>query len=139
MIGLEAELLIRLHRIKPLVLQLICLEFGHQPDRTPFMQLIEQNTCTRLRNHGKRHLQLLAAIAAQRAEDVAGKALRVNEDKRRLGGDIPEDKRDSLFLAAVGGGAGIKLAFKAQDAEVSPARGKIGLSLLAKCELRTHL
>jgi hypothetical protein len=31
------------------------------------------------------------------------------------------------------------LALKTHDAEVPPARGKIGLRLLANCELGTHL
>ena len=58
--------------------------------------------------------------------------------QRRRGVNIPEDKRDSFFLTAIGGGTGIKMAFKAHNAEVSPARGEIGLSHFVKSKVRAH-
>jgi len=81
----------------------------------------------------------LAAIAAQRSKDVAGKALGMDTHQRRSGVNVPEDKRDSFFLTAIGGGAGIKMAFKAHNAEVPPARGEIGFSHFVKCEIGTHV
>ncbi len=53
--------------------------------------------------------------------------------------DVSEDKRDSFFLAAVGGRTRIEMAFKAHNAEVSPARGKVSFSHFVECEIGTHV
>ena len=92
-------------------------------------------------------LKLEAAIAAERAEDVAGKALRVNPDHGSWGGrsrmEVAEDESDQLFgLAGRRGGgiaAGLRCrgwALKAENAEVAPAGGEVGLrDLLCGWEL----
>src|SRR4051812_35167385 len=46
--------------------------------------------------------------------------------QRRLGMDVAHDESDSGFLAALAGG--IEVSFEAEDAELSPPGGKVGLS-----------
>ena len=59
--------------------------------------------------------------------------------QRRRGVDIAQHQGHGLFLAAVGGGTGIKMAFKAHNAEVSPARGEVSFSHFVECEIGTHV
>ncbi len=86
----------------------------------------------------KREVKLIVAIAAQRMEDVAGEALRVDADDGRCRVQIAHDEGHGGFRTGEGGGqigvAGLRIvddALKAQDAEVSPAGGKVGIGELA--------
>src|SRR6185312_2290386 len=134
------ELLVGLHGIEALILQLIGPEFRHQADAPAFLHFIEKNACAGLRDQRKRHFQLLAAVAAQRTEHVAGEALGVNAYQRWRSMDVAQNQRDGLFLTAILGAVSRwKLAFKAHDAEVSPARGEIGFGMLADDGCRTHI
>ena len=58
--------------------------------------------------------------------------------QRRRCLDIAQHQRHGLFLAAVSGRTRIEMAFKAHNAEVSPARGEISFSHLAESEIGTH-
>src|SRR5262245_23921169 len=134
MIGLEPKLFVGLNRIASLVLQFVSLEFGHQADAPPLLHFVDQNPSAGLSDHGERHLQLLAAIAAQGAEDVAGEALRMDANQRRLSVNVAHDQGYGFFHTAVA----IKKAFKSHNAELSPASGEIGLSHLADGGISTH-
>ncbi len=70
---------------------------------------------------------MLAAVATERVENIAGKTLRMNADQGRGGLHIAHDQGDGFFDAAV---AVVALAAKAIDAELAPARGEIGGSYL---------
>ena len=78
----------------------------------------------------ERQLELQAAIAAQRVENVAGEALRVDADQRRRGVDVAHDQGDKAFDFLDGAGAigGRRLvhALKAENAECAPAGREIG-------------
>src|SRR5512142_1421595 len=97
-IGLEPELFIGLDRIESLILQLVGLKLGHQANATAFLLLIDQDSDPALGNHLERHLQLLAAVASKRAEDIASEALGVDTNQRRLGVNVSHNECDS-FLA----------------------------------------
>ncbi len=126
-----------------LVLQFVGLELGHQADAAAFLVLVEQNAGALFGDGGERELELLAAVAAQRVEDVAGEALRVDAHDGRRRVDVAHDQRDGGLDARGGRGqvvvAGLRViddAFKAEDAEVSPARGEVGIGELAYGEER---
>jgi hypothetical protein len=54
--------------------------------------------------------------------------------------NVAHDKSNRFFLSAIPiQGIGSKLSFKAHDAEVPPAGGKIGFGELADCGLGAHL
>ena len=129
LIGLEAEALIGLHRIESAVLQRVGLQLRHQSYAAALLLLVDQDAGSFLGDHGERHFQLLAAVAAQRAEDVAGQALRVNAHQWRSGMHFTHNQRHGFFgLAAVvrGRGAGGKSVNK----KMTPARRKIRRSHL---------
>ena len=99
-VGGKAQFNIGFYRIHALILQLICLQFGHQADAAALLLLVEQNARALFGDAAHGQLQLQAAIAAQRAEDVASKALRVDADNGRHGVDVAHDQCDqTLYLA----------------------------------------
>ena len=63
----------------------------------------------------------------------------MNAYQRRRGVDIAQHQGHGLFLAAVGCGTGTEMAFKAHNAEVSPARGKVGFSHFVESEIGAHV
>ena len=101
-IGLEAETFVGLDRIESGVLQFVGLQFSHQADTAAFLLFVHQNAGSRLGDHRESHFELLAAIAAQRPEDVAGQALRMNAHQGRSGSDVAHHQRNGIFLAVVG-------------------------------------
>lgn len=137
MVRLEAQLFIGLYRIAALVLQLVRLQLRHQANASAFLLFIKQHARARLGNHLQGHLQLLAAVTAQRAENIAGKALRMDTHQRRRRVNVTHHQGNGFFFAR--SGALAKLAFKTHDAEVSPACGKIGFCHFAKIEIRAHV
>lgn len=130
----EAEFDVGFDGVAAVVLELIGAELCHETDAAALLLLIEENACALLRNFGEGELELKAAVAAQRAEDVSGEALGVDSDEWRRGVDVAHDESDeALFLRwrgrvwrAVGERLG-GLALKAEDAEVAPAGGEVGL------------
>src|SRR5882724_1588920 len=139
MISLEPKLFIGLDRIESLILQTVCLELGHEPDAAAFLHFIQQNARTGLRDHREGHLKLLAAIATQRTKDIPGQTLRVDAYQRRSRVNVAHHQGNGFFLAAVGcGRIWPELAFKAHDAEMPPASGKVGFGHFAKSKIRTH-
>gem|GEM_PF-6598449 len=136
-VGLEAELDVGFHGVEALVLQLIGFEFRHQADAAALLLLIEQNAGASLGDFAQGKLELQAAVAAQRVEDVSGEALGVNAHERRRGVDVAHDQRDRSFHLPVRHGrtvlAGHRIfddALKAENAEVSPASGEVGVGHL---------
>ena len=71
-------------------------------------------------------------------EDVSGEALGVDADDRGLGVDVSHDEGDCGFYADGGGGDGVVAGlgscdggFEAENAELSPAGGEVGIGELA--------
>ena len=133
-VGGEAELDVGLDGIAALVLELVGAELGHEADAASFLLLVEEDTGAGLRDFSKSELELEAAVAAEGAEDVAGEALGVDANERRRGVNIAHDKGDEALDGGlrcggvvVAGARRGEPAFKAEDAEVTPARREVGL------------
>src|SRR3546814_4283673 len=67
------------------VLQAVRLELVYQPDVAAFLGQIEQHAAAGCGDRPDRSAQLVAAVAAQAAEQVAGQAGRLQPDQNRLG------------------------------------------------------
>lgn len=80
----------------------------------------------------ERKIELLAAIAAQRMEDVAGKALRVDAHDGWFGREIgmaavlQDDGFFHQLALRAGHGAGRERALEAENAEVAAGGGQAG-------------
>ena len=136
MVGLEAQLLVGFDRVEALVLQFVGLELGQEADAASFLLLVDQHASAGLGDHLQRHLELLLAIAAQRPEDVAGQALRVDAHQRRLRVQVPHYQRHRGFQAALRPARG--LPFEAHDAEMSPAGREVRFRHLAEVVGAAH-
>jgi len=64
-VRLEAEFVIGFDGVVSLVLQLIGLEFCQESDPAPFLREIDHRTRSCFVDHPHRHMQLIAAVAAQ--------------------------------------------------------------------------
>ncbi len=83
LVGLEAEAMIGLDRVEPLVLQLVGLELRQQADPATFLRQVDDRADSLLIDHLHGDLKLIATIAAKRSEDVAREARRVHPDEWR--------------------------------------------------------
>ncbi len=64
----------------------------------PFLGHVQQHAALLVGEPGQRLLELLAAVAAERVEDVAGQALGVDADEHVLGSvDLAADERDVVL------------------------------------------
>jgi hypothetical protein len=84
---------------------------------------VDQYATAGLCNQGKRHFELLPAIAAERAKDITGEALRVDAHQRRHGMDVAQYQSHCRFRPPVTP----YVTLKTHDAEMSPSAWKIGL------------
>jgi len=137
-VRLVSKFEIGLDGVKPLVLELVGAQLGHQADAATFLLLVDQDAGAFVDDALHGELELLAAVAAQRAKDVAGEALGMNADDGRRRVDIAEHKCDAAFYATGGRRitrpTGLRLGndtFKTMDAEMSPAGGEVCLRYLA--------
>ena len=92
-----AQLDVGFDGVHALVLQFVGFELGHQADAAALLLLVEQNAGACWAILLRASSSCKTAVAAQRAEDVAGEALRVNADERRSGVDVAHDQRDEAF------------------------------------------
>ena len=84
-VGGQAELEVRVDGVEPLLLQLVGAQLVQQADAAALLREVEQHAAALLLDHRERRLELLAAVAAQRVEDVAGEALGVHAHEHVLG------------------------------------------------------
>ena len=77
-VGWEAELEVRLDRIEPVLLQLVRLQFVQEADAATLLRHVEKDAALLRADPCQRLVELLAAVAAKRVEDVAGQTLRVD-------------------------------------------------------------
>lgn len=144
-VGGVAEFEVGFDGIAAVVLELVGAELGHEADAAAFLLLVEEDAAAGFGDGGEGELELLAAIAAEGVEDVAGEALGVDADDGRVGlpvgaggVGVAHDESDGAFGASERGGdggvAGCGVgddAFEAKDAEMAPAGGEIGVGDLA--------
>lgn len=67
----EAQLHVGVHGVQSLVLKLVCLDFVAESDAAPLLLEVDDRALPLLFDHAHRFMQLIAAVAAARAEDVA--------------------------------------------------------------------
>ena len=75
-VGGQAELQVGVNRVEALLLELVGAELVEQADPATLLGEVEQDALPLPLDRRQRRLELLAAVAAQRVEDVAGEALR---------------------------------------------------------------
>ncbi len=138
MVGAVAELEVGFNRVEPLVLKLVGAELGHEADAATFLLLVEQDAGALVGDAGESEVELVVAIAAQGVEDVSGEALRVDADDGRSGLNVAEDESDGGLdvllrrgVVGCGGERVVENALEAENAEVGPARGKVGVGHFA--------
>ena len=83
-IGGEAEGEVRLDGVEALLLELVGLQLVQQADPAPFLRHVEEHSSFLRSDSLQRELELLAAVAFERVEDVAGQALRMDADEHVL-------------------------------------------------------
>ena len=117
-------------RIEPFVLQLVGFDLLDQADAAAFLRQVNQHAAAFAADHIERHVKLVAAIAAERFEQVAGEAGRMQPHQRRgrLGGiaDHVDQRLLRFVLHAVG-----------DDRAVAVTGGQLGLGLSVD-ELLAH-
>ena len=97
-VGGEAELEVRLDRVEALLLQLVGLQLVQQADAAALLRHVEEHAALLGADPRERELELLAAVAAQRVEDVAGEALGVDAHEHvLLALDLAADERDVVL------------------------------------------
>src|SRR5207249_2560341 len=77
----------------PLLLELVCPELVQQADAAPLLRHVQEDAASFGGYRGKRRLELLAAVAAQRMKDVAGEAFGVDAHEHVLA-DLAHDERE---------------------------------------------
>ena len=85
-LGGEAEFFIGFDRIETLLLKFVGVDFCGQTDAAAFVLAhVKEDAAAGAFDHLERGVELRAAIAATRAEDVAGEAFAMDADERGLG------------------------------------------------------
>src|SRR5262245_1952163 len=96
----EAELDVRLDRVEALLLQLVGAELVQEPDAPALLGHVQKHAVVLPADLSERLLELLAAVAAERVEDVAGQAFRVGAHEHALlAGGVAAHERDVLLAA----------------------------------------
>ena len=137
-VSFVAEFEVRLDGVAAVVLEFVGAELVHEADAATFLLLVEEDSGSGFGDHGHGEFELLAAVAAERVEDVSGEALGMDADDGRSGGNVAHDEGNGRLDSLRGGWscvvpwAGIRQdAFKAEDAELTPTGGKVGIGELA--------
>jgi len=116
-VGRKAQPLVRLDRVQSLILELIGTQLVMQPDPAAFLADVEDHAPALGRDqiHGK--LELVAAIAPLRAEDITGQALGMHANENQPAGrDITHGQREV--------GTGIERICIRRDPELAVPRGQ---------------
>ena len=106
LIGVEAQLEIGLQRIGAAVLQAIGPELVDEADAAALLGQIEQQPAALARNLGDGALELVAAVAAQRPQQIAGEAGRMQARQHRAAMLRLADHDGEMLDAAVAGAEG---------------------------------
>jgi hypothetical protein len=137
-VGAETELLVGFDGVKTLVLELVGAELGHEADAAAFLVFVEKDAGALLGDEAEGEVELVVAVAAEGVEDVSGEALGVDADERGdalAGGgggvEVTHGEGDGRVDALETGGGGRGDGFEAEDTEVSPAGGEVGVGYFA--------
>ena len=101
-VAAEAEMVVCLHRVEAGVLQHVGAQFVHQPDAAPLLRQIEQHAGTLVCHAADRAAELVAAVAAQGTEEIAGEAFRVQAGEGCLLSLRLPDQDGVLFRPPIG-------------------------------------
>ena len=135
-VGLEAELEVGLDGVQPLLLQLVGLELGHEADAAALLVLVDEDAAAGGGDGGECELE--GWRQSQRREWKTS-PVRHWEWMRTMGGGgvvrSPMTRAMAVSTrvgvgALAGGGSGEE-TLEAEDAEVSPAGGEVGIGELA--------
>ena len=85
MVRFESQLVICCYGIVPSILKFVGHQFVHEAYSASFLQLINKDARSRVRNGLLCHRQLLATIAAARAKYITRETLGMNPNQRSLG------------------------------------------------------
>src|SRR5208282_3353398 len=96
-VGLEPESLVRLDCVVPEVLQFVGFQLRPQSDTSSLLLFVDKNPGAFASDHGKCHAQLLAAVAAEGTEGIAGETLRMDSQKGRPGFDVAHEQSQSAL------------------------------------------
>ena len=120
-IGRQAQLEVGVDGVAALVLQRVRAQLVQQADAATLVPLdVQDDAAALLGDAPQRGVQLRAAVAAERAEHVAGQALGVHADEDvRAVADLARDERDVLGV--------VDLAAVAEGGEVAELGGQPGL------------
>ena len=89
---------VRLDGVEPLLLQLVGLQLAEEADPAALLREVEDHALALRLDPAQRELELLAAVTAERVEDVAGQALGMDADEHvLLAGDLALDERDVVL------------------------------------------
>ena len=83
LVGAIAQSQVRLDGVQPLILEGIGFELLDQADPPALLGKVDQGADPFAADHLQRHAELVAAVAAERVEQVAGEARRVHPHERR--------------------------------------------------------
>ena len=102
LVGVVAQHLVGIDRVELGILQTIGPQLVDQTDAAPLLGQIEQHPGALATNLLNRAAQLRSAIAAQRPEQIAGEAFRVEADQGRGVERRPADGDGQMLLPAIG-------------------------------------
>ena len=101
LVGLEAELLVRVDGVEAAVLDRVGAQLVREPDAAALLREVEQHAAAGRADGVDRAAQLAAAVAAQAAEQVAGQAGGVHAHQDRLRAvECADDDGDVVGAAA---------------------------------------
>src|SRR5712671_59451 len=119
-LGHESQREIGAHRIQSAVLQLVGAQLRHETDAAAFAIVVDDEPAVFRRDEAHREVELRGAVAAQRAEHLAGRALRLQAHERRAAAELAVNERERAFNAAG------SVALEAERLERAPARRHLG-------------
>ena len=103
-VGAVAQGEVGLDGVEPLVLEVVGPDLLDQADAPPLLRQVDQGADPLVADHRQGHVELVAAVAAQRVEQVAGEARRVEPDQRGLDRlEVAHDERRSARCPARAG------------------------------------
>ena len=125
LVSFMAEVQVGLDGVHAFVLQLVGVDLVHQPDAAALLVEVDHHAAPFFFDHAHSHVELLAAVAAQGAEDVARHAGGVYTHQHGFVGafaDVAFDQRRMLQPVA--------LLTEGDDAEGTVFGGQLGLDTL---------
>jgi hypothetical protein len=83
-VGRESEVKVRIHGVKTLILQFVCLELRFQANAAAFLPEIDDSSYALGVDTPHALCKLVSAVTSQRSEDITCLAFRMDAKKKRL-------------------------------------------------------